>query len=178
MKPHFIFWYTKKMRKRIVIQTYICIWIVAMKLLNLRIIKRPLKHKFIGCLKEYKALFGPVLETKKHQIIHPILEPHKDSNIWNHRIFWFLILRLMLPVHSFIFQTLTKVYSDNYKSNEVLSFVSLLPDAVLINILGSLLFTTTSLMESGTWEFRRPLGLSLERFWSYDEISSLFSKLL
>ena len=95
MKPHFIFWYTKKMRKRIVIQTYICIWIVAMKLLNLRIIKRPLKHKFIGCLKEYKALFGPVLETKKHQIIHPILEPHKDSNIWNHRIFWFLILRLM-----------------------------------------------------------------------------------
>ena len=59
----------------------------------------------------------------------------------------------MLPVHSFIFQTLTKVYSDNYKSNEVLSFVSLLPDAVLINILGSLLFTTTSLIESGTWQF-------------------------
>ena len=83
-----------------------------------------------------------------------------------------------LPVHSFIFQTLTKVYSDNYKSNEVLSFVSLLPDAVLINILGSLLFTTTSLMESGTWEFRRPLGLSLQRFWSYDDISSVFAKLL
>ena len=84
----------------------------------------------------------------------------------------------MLLVHSFLFQALTKLYSANYKSNEVLSFVSLLTDAVVINILGSLLFTATSLIESGTWEFRRPLGLSLERFWSYDEISSLFAKLL
>ena len=59
----------------------------------------------------------------------------------------------MLLAHSFIFQTLTKVYSENYKSNEVLSFVSLLPNAVLINILGSLLFIATSLIELGTWEF-------------------------
>ena len=59
----------------------------------------------------------------------------------------------MLLVHSFIFQTLTKVYSSNYKSNEVLSFASLLTDAVVINILGSLPFTTTSPIESGTWEF-------------------------
>ena len=134
-------------------------------------------------LKRRQNIIWTCLRDKKHQIIHHILELHKDSNIWNHRIFWFLILRFMngtkmLPVHSFIFQTLTKVYSDNYKSNEVLSFVSLLPDAVLINILGSLLFTTTSLIESGTWQFWRPLELSLQRFWSCDDVSSLFAKLL
>ena len=133
-------------------------------------------------LKRRQNIIWTCLRNKKHQILHPILELHKYSNIWNHRIFWFLVFTLngrkMFVVHSCIFQILTKVYSANYKSNEVLSFVSLLTDAVVINILGSLLFTTTSLMESGTWEFRRPLGLSLQRFWSYDEISSLFSKLL